>query len=264
MNSATCAMLRIAGVATFCTGRCGRVGVGGGGQDLGLFDIRGVGPFIGIDQKFLARLCEDHEFMRRLTPNQAGVGFDSSEGETATRKDVLVGVVHLLVSQLGAFLILVEAIGIFHDELAASHQAEAGSDFIPKLGLNLVAIQRELTIRTHLATDQLGDDLFMGRPEAEVAFVPVLESEQLLAVVVPAPGFAPELGRGGDRHQDLLGSGAVHLLTDDALDLSNDPQAQREIRVDACRDFADHSGSQHQAVADDLRLAGIFTEGRNQ
>ena len=56
-------------------------------------------------------------------------------------------------------------------------------------------------------------------PIEHVALVPVLDAQHLLAVVVVAAAFAPEIGRLDGRHQDLERAGAVLLLAHDLLDL---------------------------------------------
>ena len=104
----------------------------------------------------------------------------------------------------------------------------------------------------------------MRRPEAEVAIVAVLHAQELLAVVLPAAALLPQL-RGTDRgQQHLLRAGALHLLANDALDLTEHAHAERQEVVDPTRDLTDHSGAQHQLVAHDLGLGGHLTQRRNQ
>ena len=202
--------------------------------------------------------------MRRGAADQAGVGFHWAEGQPAAGEDGLVRLVHLPVALLCAGFVGVERVGVLHDELAPAHQPEARPDLVPELGLDLVEVRRELPVGADLAPHQVGDHFLVRRPEAEVPLVPVLEPEELLAIEVPAPGLLPELRRRGDRHEDLLRPRLVQLFADDAFDLPNDTQAQREVRVDAGGDLADHAGAQHQPVADDLRFPWILPEGGNQ
>src|ERR1700682_1822334 len=61
----------------------------------------------------------------------------------------------------------------------------------------------------------------------------VLNAQHLLAVIVVAPAFAPELRRLERRHQHLDGTGAVLLLAHDATDLPQNPQAERQGGIDA-------------------------------
>jgi hypothetical protein len=118
--------------------------------------------------------------------------------------------------------------------------------------------------RVHLAADEVGDDLLVGRPEAEIPPVPVLHPHQFLAVDVPPPRFAPELRRRQDGKEDLQGAGPVHLTPDNSLDFSKSPEPEREIGVDTGRHPADHACSQHQAVADDLGLGRVFAQSRKE
>ena len=89
----------------------------------------------------------------------------------------------------------VERVRVLHDELAPAHEAEARPHLVAELRLDLVEVHRQVAVRAHLAAHEVGDHLLVRRPEAEVAVVAVLEAQQLLAVLVPAPALLPELGR---------------------------------------------------------------------
>jgi hypothetical protein len=79
---------------------------------------------------------------------------------------------------------------------------------------------------------------------------------------VPAPRLLPQLGRLHRRHQDLLGTGAVHLLAHDRLHLAQHPQPHRQPGIEAGGELADHAGTQHQLVADHLGIGrGLFYGG---
>src|SRR6185295_16313736 len=99
----------------------------------------------------------------------------------------------------------------------------------------------------------------MGWSQTEVAIMPILKAQQLFAVEVPPACFLPQFCRGGDGHEEFLSTGPVHLLSNDLLDLPNDPETEREVRVDAGRDLANETGSEHQRMTDGLRFAGIFS-----
>src|SRR5207249_3399003 len=82
-------------------------------------------------------------------------------------------------------VVSVEAVGVLHDELASPHEAEARTNFIPELGLDLITIQRELPIGTDVPTNQVRDHFLMRRTETEVALMTILDPEQLLPVKIP-------------------------------------------------------------------------------
>lgn len=144
-----------------------------------------------------------------------------------------------------------ERVGVLHDELAATHQAEARADFVTELGLDLVQVERQLFIAGQLVTGQVGDHFFVGRTDAEVTLVAVFQAQQLRAVLLPATGFLPQLGGLDARHQHLQGAGGVHFLTHHGFDLAHYPQAHRQPGVQAGGQFADHAGTQHELMADD-------------
>jgi hypothetical protein len=57
-----------------------------------------------------------------------------------------------------------------------------------------------------------------------------------------------------------LGAGPVHLLSNDLLDFSDDPKAEREVRVDAGRHLPNQTGSEHELMADCFRFARVFSQ----
>src|SRR5204863_140373 len=103
-----------------------------------------------------------------------------------------------------------ERVRVLHDELAPAHEAEARPDLVPELHLDLVEVLREIAVGADLSPDEIGHHLLVGRAEAEVAVVAVLEPQELAPVLLPAAALPPELGRDDRRHQDLLRAGAVH------------------------------------------------------
>ena len=105
----------------------------------------------------------------------------------------------------------------------------------------------------------------MRGAQAEVAAVAVLQSHELRAVQLPAPGFLPQLGGLQGRHEQLLAADAVHLLAHDLLDLRERALAQRQERVDPGGGPAHQSGAQQHAVRGRLGLGGVLLErGRVQ
>ncbi len=158
----------------------------------------------------------------------------------------------------------VERVRVLHDELAAAHQPEARAHLVAELHLDLVEVLRQVAVRAYFAAHEVGHHLLVRRAEAEVAVVAILDAQQLLAVVLPAPALLPELGGDHGRHQDLLRPGAVHLLADDVLDPAHGAQPERQEVVDAARDLADHAGAHQQLVADDLGVGGVLAERRRE
>ena len=63
---------------------------------------------------------------------------------------------------------------------------------------------------------------------------------------------------------ELQGACPVHLLAHDPLDLLQRPQADRQPGIEPGGQAADHSGAQHELVADDLRIGGHVPERGNR
>src|SRR5256884_1606879 len=171
--------------------------------------------------------------------DQAGIRLHGSKGEAAAGENALIGVIHFLVAELGAFLVPVEAVGVLHDELASPHEAEARTNFIPELGLDLITIQRELPIGTDVPTNQVCDHFLMRRTETEVALMTILDPEQLLPVKIPTTGFPPKFARRRDRHEQFLASSPPHPLSNNTFDLSIPAEPDRELGEASRPDLAD-------------------------
>jgi hypothetical protein len=88
--------------------------------------------------------------------------------------------------------------------------------------------------------------------------VAILKPHKFLSVLFPSMALLPEFGRLNKREQHFNRSDSVHLLTNDGFHLSNGSPTERKIRVDARRQFPDHSRPEHQLMARDLCLRRDF------
>ena len=84
--------------------------------------------------------------MRGISADRAGIRFHRAEIKTASRKDSRIGVIHIAIAQIQALFIPIEGIGILHDELPAAHQSETRPRLIPVFRLDLIEIDRQLTV----------------------------------------------------------------------------------------------------------------------
>ena len=91
----------------------------------------------------------------------------------------------------------------------------------------------------------------------------ILKAQQLFAVKTPPAGFLPQFCGGGNGHEEFLGAGLVHLLPNDLLYFSDDPEAEREVRVDAGCHLANQTGSEHELMTDGFRFARVFSQCRD-
>ena len=161
-------------------------------------------------------------------------------------------------------MVEVEGVVVLHVELAPAHDSEARTQLVPELPLDLIEVLRQVAVAAHRLAEDVGHDLLVSGAEEHRALVPVGEAQHLLAVVVVAAAFLPELGRLHCRHQDLLAAGGVHLLAHDLLDLAQHAQSQRQPAVDAGARLPDHAGAQHQPVRGDLRLGRVLSQCRQE
>ena len=190
----------------------------------------------------------------RSPPIGPDFGAHRNGGEAEPREGAQIGGKHLVIGMARAGLIEVERIGVLHQEFARAHHAEARPHLVAELPLDMIEIEWQILVGAHGGAEDLGDHLLVGRPVQHVAVVPVADAQHLLAVVVVASGFAPEISRLDGRHQDLDRPGAVLLLADDGADLVQHADAERQPGVRARRLLPDHASAQHQPMRDDLRL----------
>jgi hypothetical protein len=169
-----------------------------------------------------------------------------------------------LVRALEALVIQVERIGVLHHELATAQHAGPGPGLVPILGLDLVQDDRVVLIRGVLALHHLGEQLLVRGSEQVVQALAVLEPEDVVAVLGPAPGELVLLAWQQRGEQQLLAAHPVHLLADHPRDVVQDDLAKRQPAVDARRDPADVSGPYQQLVAGHLGVRRILAQGAQE
>ena len=104
---------------------------------------------------------------------------------------------------------------------------KTGSYLVAKLGLYLIKVNRQLLIAADLAAGQIGNDFFVGRADTELPVMTVMKAKQFRAILVPTTRFLPQFRRLHRRHEHLLGSCAVHFLSNDGFDIAQHSQAHR-------------------------------------
>jgi hypothetical protein len=204
------------------------------------------------------------EFMGAGAADRTGIGLHRAEIQAQAGEYLTVSLVHAVIGCLQRRLIDMEGVGILHDEFAASHQTETRTDLVAELGLDLVQVERQLLVAAQFVAHQVGDHFFVGRADAELAAVAILQAQQFGAVLLPAARFLPQFGGLNRRHQHLEGAGGVHFLAHDGFHLAHHAQPHRQPGIQARGEFADHAGAQHQLVADHHGIGRGFFECREQ
>ncbi len=214
-------------------------------QAFGLFDVGRVIAVGAVDDGVLAGRGNHLELFAQIATDGAAVCAHGTVLQAETVKDALVGSAHGLVADLGGVAVLVEGIGVLHDELAATHQAKAGAALVAELGLDLVEVLGQLLVAFELLARDVGHHLFAGGLDDEVTRVAVLDAQQLGTHLVETAGLLPQLGRLHHGHRHFDGASAVHLFAHDRLDLADHAQAHRHVVVDAGAELFDHAGAGH-------------------
>ena len=165
------------------------------------------------------------------------------------------------VGLVEAGVVDVEGVAVLHRELAAAEQAGAGPRLVPELGLDLVERERQVLVRRVQVLHQEREHLLVGGAEEEVVAPAVLEPEEVGPVLGPPVGRLVGLARQQRGEVHLLRAHRVHLLADDALDVAEDPEAQRQPGEPAGRGPPDVAGPDEQPVAGHLRVGRVVAQG---
>ena len=211
--------------------------------DLGLLNISCVVTAATADNRIFSGFGQHLELMGETSADRARIRLHRTKLKATASEDSLISVKHILIFPTAILHVRVEAVGIFHDELSAAHQAKARAHFVAELGLDLVEVQRKLAVRSDHSAHQVRDDLFVCRPKAKITFVTIFKTEEIFAVELPAAAFLPQLGRRSDRKQKLLCAGAIQLLAHNSFDLANDSQRQGKVVVNSPAYLTDHAGA---------------------
>ena len=200
-----------------------------GHNDLGACSlvIGSEAAIVAVDERGLAGVGQSHVLDGGVTADLAGVGDNGQSLNVAALADIGVGLLHLVVLLLQALLRGREAVGVLHDELAAAHQAKAGTELIAELILNVVQVDRQLLIGAQLIAHQSRDGLLVRGAQHKLATMTVVKAHELLAIGIDTARLTPQLGIDHNGHHELLGAGGVHLVAHDVLDLTNRAPSER-------------------------------------
>ena len=160
-----------------------------------------------------------------------------------------------------------KAVSIFHQELARPQNAEPGTLFIPKLGLDLVDRQRHLTMAAEMPGHQVRDDFFMRRAESEVN-IPIATSDIEVDQHISERFFPPcpleQVNRLQRRHQNFQRPGRIHFLSHDRLGLFQGTNPQRQVGVGTRHQLANKTGTQHQLMTGNFCIRRDFFHRRDK
>ncbi len=115
--------------------------------------------------------------MRPGAADRAGIGSDRAKLESQAREYARIRVEHIPIFALEVGVAPVKRIAVLHHELAPAHDTEARPALVAEFGLDLIEVHGQLPVALDLVARDVGDDLFGGRLDHEVAFVPVLQAQ---------------------------------------------------------------------------------------
>ena len=189
------------------------------------------------------------ELLAARPAHQSVVGCHDHVLETEPLEDPLVGITLGHVGGFESGIRVVERVCVLHRELAAAQEPGAGPRLVAVLVLDLVDRQRQVLVRGVQVLHEKSEQLFVRGSEEIVGILAVLETEDAVAVRLPASGLLIRVAGNERREVHLVRAGVGHLIADDALDLRLDPQAQRQPREDSGGLAADVPGADEPADA---------------
>ena len=251
-----------------------RGGFLGSGRSVGSIDFRQLRSGQSLDVPSLAGRSQSEgvftnrhrgkELLGSRAAHRTGHGEHRHVLQVKTLEDALVGTALVVVGLAHAFLVDGEGVGILHDEFAAANQTGARAELVAVLGLDLVQGDGQVFVRGVHVLDQKGEHLLVGGGQQVVGLVTVLETEDVVAVFLPAVGGLVRLARQQSREVHFLSTDAVDLLTNDGFNLVEHLETQRQPGPDAGRGLADVAGTLQQFGRIDIGIGGILAQGAQE
>ena len=227
---------------------------------LSLFNISSIITLGAVNNFSLTTVCQHHKLMAAGAANSAAISFYRTEGESAACENVGISIIHCFIRYIQSCLVAVKAISILHNEITAAHQAKARTAFVAELVLDLIEVERQLTVGAHIALYQCSNHLLVRRSQAIFMAMTILQTYHFGTIGIPASAFLPDFSRLHNRHHDFLCACMVHLLADDVFNLFNYTPCQRQIGVHTVGGFTHKAGTQKQLMAGNFGLTRHLTQ----
>ena len=153
-----------------------------------------------------------------------------------------------------------EGIGILHGKFTHTEQTCSRSRLITEFCLDLIDHKRILGVGVRIFSYQMYRCLLVSHSKNHAAVVAVTETHQLRADTLKSSGLLPEGTWKHNREHHFLAVDRIHLFADDPLDLGSHPFARSKQRIDTVCHILDISALDHQRMAVDHAVGGLFFE----
>jgi len=196
--------------------------------------VGGIGAIGTAEDQIFTGFGGDHELLACRATDGTAIGLNGHSLEAAAGKDAAIGLIHGGVAAAEVLGTGMEGIGIFHDEFAATHQAEARTDFISEFRLYLIEVDGQLAVGAQQISSQGCDHLFMGgaKPKLPVLAILQVKHDSFTGCVTrPAATALPQLRGLQLGQQGFEGPGRIHLLAHNRRHLAQHPPHQGQIGV---------------------------------
>ena len=199
--------------------------------------------------------------MRDVATHRPRVGFNAYRIEAHALERARIRPMLGGVAPFETRLVDIEAVRVFHDELARAQNACAGARLIAPLRLEVIDDLWHLLVALDLLHRVQVHELLMRVAHHELAAVVVFRAEGDRLQHLPPAGLLPCLRGREDGHLHLLGPDAVLLFADDPLDLLSDAEAEGQPGVKTGGERPRDRGAQHEAMPGGLSFRGRFAQG---
>ncbi len=198
---------------------------------------------IAIDKLSLTSIGKSHELYRCVATDLARVSNHRQGDKAAARAIACIGSLLLLITSSRALLVGCKRVGVFHNELTAAHKAEAGTQLVTELILNVVKHQGKLLVAPQLSSHEVSVRLLVRRPKAKFPIMAILDAHQLGAIGVETAGLLPKLSVGKNRCHHFLTANGSHLLANDVFYFENGTPSERQVTIKPSSLLAYHAGT---------------------
>ena len=236
---------------------------GGGRATHRFFKIRRIAAGTAGRDPILSRVGPKHELDGLVAPHRARRGLDRHGIEPEPFEDPAIGFEMNFEGAVEAGFIDVHRVGILHGEFTHPEQATLRARLVAKFCLELIPGLGQFLVGPQFA-GEVGEDFFVGHPQAHLGPPTILELEHLAAHLRPTPAALPNFARVERGQPEFLGPGPVHLLANDSLDLVEHAMAQGKQRVDPRHQLAHEASANQQLVAHRLGVSGVIAQGGNE
>ena len=190
--------------------------------------------------------------MGYISTHHTGIRLNSDNlRNTCLLENAIVCMITYIIVLLEIFLRRMERISILHCKLTHTDHSGSWSCLVTELSLNLVDHKRILIVRLCILTHQLYRSLLMRHSKNQLGVISVSQTDKLTSDALITTGLFPQISWHNNRKKYFLTVNAIHLLTDDILNLCSNSLQCRKLGIDSVTDILHIASTNHQCMTVD-------------